>query len=94
MNYPNTNTFTMIASVFLLASWLGCMVITSFGMTLGRRTWIIIGCFVQVVGTIICATSFSAGQLIAGRVFIVCHSSIVWIKENLIYYSRELEMDS
>lgn len=61
----------MITSIFLLASWLGCMIISIFGMKLGRRQWIIYGCLVQVVGTIISATSFSSGQMIAGRTLIV-----------------------
>lgn len=61
----------MITSIFLLASWLGCMIISVFGMKLGRRQWIIYGCLVQVVGTIISATAHSSGQLIAGRTLIV-----------------------
>jgi len=61
----------MIASTFLLASWLGCIIIAAFGMMMGRRSWIIVGNIVQIIGTIISATSFSYGQLIAGRVFIV-----------------------
>jgi MFS family permease len=70
----------MITSVFLLASWLGCMIIAAFGMLLGRRTWILIGCGVQVVGTIISASSYSSGQLIAGRVLIVsyCILPVSW----------------
>lgn len=68
---PDTNTISMITSIFLLASWLGCMIISIFGMKLGRRQWIIYGCLVQVVGTIISATSYSSGQMIAGRTLIV-----------------------
>lgn len=61
----------MITSVFLLASWLGCVIISISGLKLGRRMWIIIGSAIQVVGTIISASSFSSGQLIAGRVLLV-----------------------
>ena len=61
----------MIASTFLLASWFGCIIVATLGMLLGRRTWIIIGNLIQILGTIISASSFSYGQLIAGRVFIV-----------------------
>ena len=61
----------MIASTFLLASWFGCIIVAAFGMLLGRRTWIIIGNGIQILGTIISASSYSYGQLIAGRVFIV-----------------------
>ncbi|KAK8211042.1 hypothetical protein IWZ01DRAFT_504885 [Phyllosticta capitalensis] len=61
----------MITSAFLLASWLGCIIITVFGMKMGRKNWIIAGEVVQMIGTIISATSYSYGQLIAGRVLIV-----------------------
>ncbi|MCJ1473092.1 hypothetical protein MMC13_001742 [Lambiella insularis] len=70
MGTPGTTIISMIASTFLLASWLGCIIIAVFGMMMGRRTWIIIGNVVQIFGTIISASSFSYGQLIAGRVFI------------------------
>lgn len=61
----------MVTSVFLLASWLGCIIISVFGMQMGRKSWIIAGEVVQIIGTIISATSYSYGQLIAGRVLIV-----------------------
>lgn len=60
----------MITSVFLLASWLGCVIVSLFGMRLGRKTWIMAGEGVQILGTIISATSYGYGQLIAGRVLI------------------------
>lgn len=64
----------MVTSVFLLASWLGCVIISVFGMKMGRRSWVIAGEIVQIIGTVISATSYSYGQLIAGRVLIVCLS--------------------
>ncbi|MCJ1414246.1 hypothetical protein MMC32_000572 [Xylographa parallela] len=70
MGFPDTTIISMIASTFLLASWFGCIIVATFGMLLGRRTWIIIGNLIQILGTIISASSFSYGQLIAGRVFI------------------------
>ncbi|EOD47809.1 putative hexose carrier protein [Neofusicoccum parvum] len=70
IGYPNTTIISMVTSVFLLASWLGCVIISTFGMRMGRRSWIIAGEVVQIIGTIISATSYSYGQLIAGRVLI------------------------
>ncbi|KAI9757652.1 MAG: hypothetical protein M4579_003377 [Chaenotheca gracillima] len=70
MGFPNTTIISMITSTFLLASWLGCIIMASFGMRLGRRQWILIGNGIQIVGTIISASSFSYGQMIAGRVFV------------------------
>lgn len=52
-----------------LASWLGC-IIASFSMFIGRRAWIILGCGTQIIETIISASSYSYGQMIAGRVLI------------------------
>lgn len=43
-------------------------------MNMGRKNWIIAGEVVQMIGTIISATSYSYGQLIAGRVLIVSHA--------------------
>lgn len=42
-----------------------------FGMTQGRRTWILLGNVLEIIGTIISVTSYGPGQLIAGRVLIV-----------------------
>lgn len=53
----------IVTSIFLLASWLGCMIMTFFGMSMGRRTWILVGNVIQTIGTILAATSFSYGQL-------------------------------
>jgi hypothetical protein len=68
---PNTHTVSMIASVFLLASWLGCMIMASAGMILGRRQNIIIGNLISVVGTIVSASSYGSGQMIASRLIVV-----------------------
>jgi MFS family permease len=53
----------MITSTFLLASWFGCMIITFFGIKFGRKTWILVGNTVEIIGTIISASSYSYGQL-------------------------------
>lgn len=61
----------MITSVFVLASVLGALVAANFGMNYGRRTWILLGNFVEMIGTLISVTSYGSGQLIAGRVIVV-----------------------
>jgi len=38
---------------------------------MGRRFWILLGAFTQIVGTVVCTTSYSTGQMIAGRLIIV-----------------------
>ena len=62
----------MIVAAFLLASWLGCVIAASpWSDKMGRRFWILLGAAIQVVGTVICVSSYSSGQLIGGRVIIV-----------------------
>jgi MFS family permease len=62
----------MIVAVFLLASWLGCVIAASpWSDRLGRRIWMMLGAAIQIVGTAICASAYSSGQLIGGRIIIV-----------------------
>jgi MFS family permease len=69
----------MIVAAFLLASWLGCVIAASpWSDKMGRRFWILLGAFIQILGTIVCVASYSPGQLIGGRVIIVS-SSIVQV---------------
>ncbi|KAI9698035.1 MAG: hypothetical protein M1836_004388 [Candelina mexicana] len=70
MGMPNTTTISMITSVFLLASWLGCIIMSLIGMIQGRRMWILIGNLVSVVGSVVSACSYSPGQLIVGRIIV------------------------
>ncbi|KAF2087656.1 MFS general substrate transporter [Saccharata proteae CBS 121410] len=67
---PTTTVTSMITSIFLVASWFGCIIISLFGMRMGRRSWILLEEVIQIICTIICATSYSYGQLIAGRLFV------------------------
>ena len=62
----------MISSAFVLGAWLGSfLLIFMFGLSLGRRTWLLIGNIIGIMGTLIVVTSFSTGQMIAGRVLLV-----------------------
>lgn len=62
----------MISSAFILGAWLGSsLLIFLFGNSLGRRTWLLIGNAVGIIGTLIVVTSFSIGQMIAGRILLV-----------------------
>jgi len=47
------------------------MIMATFGMRLGRRQNIIIRKVISVIGTIISATSYGPGQIIASRVVII-----------------------
>ena len=62
----------MISSAFVLGAWLGSvLLIFVFGLSLGRRTWLLVGNVIGLMGTLIVVTSFSTGQMIAGRVLLV-----------------------
>lgn len=39
------------------------MIVTVFGFKLGRKNWILLGNVVEIVGTVISASSYSYGQL-------------------------------
>lgn len=68
---------SMMVAAFLLASWLGCVIVAlPWSDRIGRRIWIMSGAAIQIVGTIVVASSYSYGQLIAGRIIIVCFSSL------------------
>merc|ERR1712032_1213869 len=71
MKAPDATTTAMIVASFLLASWLGCVTAASpWSDCVGRRVWVMAGAAIQIIGTIISASSYSVGQLIAGRVLI------------------------
>ncbi|KAL1964875.1 hypothetical protein VTN77DRAFT_6228 [Rasamsonia byssochlamydoides] len=71
MKFPNTTILATIVASFLLASWLGCCIVSSpWSDRVGRRQWIMAGALVQIIGTIISVSSYSYEQLIAGRVVI------------------------
>lgn len=72
MKFPNTTMQSVTTSVFLLGSWLGCILMSIFGMRQGRKTWLLVGNAISIVGTVISASSYSYGQMIAGRTILVC----------------------
>ncbi|PGH07084.1 hypothetical protein AJ79_06362 [Helicocarpus griseus UAMH5409] len=78
MQHPDTTTLSMIVAAFLLASWLGCCIVASpWSDRVGRRVWVLLGAFIQIVGTVISTASYSSGQMIAGRVIIGIGNGIV-----------------
>ena len=67
----------MITSVFILGSWLGALVAATLGMVYGRRTCILLGNLLEIIGSLISVTSYGPGQLIVGRVIVVSSKSDV-----------------
>jgi predicted MFS family arabinose efflux permease len=64
----------MIASSYTLAAAVCSLMVTMIGMPLGRRNCILLGNACVIVGGSLQASSWSVGQMIAGR--IVCVSSL------------------
>lgn len=93
MHRPSVTTISMISSAFILGAWLGSsLLIFSFGNSLGRRTWLLIGNAVGIIGTIIVVTSFSIGQMIAGRILLGLGAG--FIKVSAAIYVSEMAIET
>lgn len=64
-------TIALISSSYSLAAFVTTLVIAPFTFRLGRRGTILLGNAAAIVGSVIQASSYSMGQLIAGRIFTV-----------------------
>jgi MFS family permease len=66
--YPSSTMTGTIVAVYNLGCFLGCIVSSQFGRTLGRRMSIIVSQWICILGTILQCTAFSIPHLIVGRV--------------------------
>jgi MFS family permease len=64
---PSSSFLGTIVALYNIGCLVGCMVAAVWGNVFGRRKTIFWGCSIMVVGAIIQASTFGAGQLIAGR---------------------------
>ena len=62
------STISTVTSIYDIGCAAGCLVAAVVGGYLGRKRMIFVGCVVMCVGAAIQCSSFSVGQLIAGRV--------------------------
>jgi MFS family permease len=80
-NPTNTWTIPMITASYDLSACITAIGIAFFTFNLGRRGTIIMGNIAAIIGSVIQASSYSVGQLIAGRLLtgfaIGCISSAV-----------------
>lgn len=67
----------IIASIYNLAAFASSMFTAFVGMKIGRRLTIVLGNVCIIIGAIIQASTFSAGQIIVGR--IICGFGIGFI---------------
>jgi MFS family permease len=89
LQYPTgTYVIPMIASSYTLAATICCLIVSIIGMPLGRRNIILLGNAFVVVGAVIQASSWSVGQIIAGR--ILCGFGIGFISCTVPTYMAEM----
>ena len=69
-------TIALISSSYSLAACVTTVVVAPFTFRLGRRGTILLGNGAAIVGSVVQATSYSMGQLIAGRIITVSESSL------------------
>lgn len=67
-NPTDSWTIPIIASIFNLAAAVMSLAVTFFGMRLGRKNTILLGNILLCIGSILQATTFSVGQILAGRI--------------------------
>ena len=60
-----------IAAINDIGAFIGAVIAAVFGMKLGRRWTIVIGCILVTIGAAIQASAVSRGQMLAGRIIAV-----------------------
>lgn len=65
---PSSSYLGTIVALFNIGCLGGCVIAAFFGNRLGRKRTIILGCAVMIIGGVIQASTYGAGQLIAGRI--------------------------
>ena len=58
----------VIASIYNLAAGIMSLCVSSFGMKLGRKGTILLGCLFICIGALLQASSYSVAQIIVGRI--------------------------
>lgn len=65
---PSSQYLGTIVALFNIGCLGGCLVSAIFGNQLGRKRVITLGCVIMTIGGAIQASTYGAGQLIAGRI--------------------------
>jgi MFS family permease len=58
----------VIASIYNLAAGVMSLCVTFYGMQIGRKGTILLGCLLICIGALLQASTYSVGQIIAGRI--------------------------
>lgn len=73
----------MIASSYTLAAAVCSLVISVYGLSLGRRGAILMGDAFVIVGGSLQASAWSVPQMIVGRILCVCDAKQIHVASNL-----------
>lgn len=71
MGHPNPTLLGLITAIYDIGALVGTILAAIFGMKLGRRWAIVIGCLCVVLGGALQASANGAGMMIAGRIIAV-----------------------
>lgn len=58
----------VIAAIYNLAAGVMSLCVSFFGMQIGRKGTILLGCLLICIGALLQASTFSVAQIIAGRI--------------------------
>ena len=67
-NPTGPQTIPIIASIYNLAAGVMSLCVSLFGMKIGRKGTILLGCLLICIGALLQASTYSVGQMIAGRI--------------------------
>lgn len=65
---PTSSYLGTIVALFNVGCLGGCVIAAFFGNRLGRKRAITLGCVVMIIGGVVQASTYGAGQFIAGRI--------------------------
>ena len=67
-NPKGSEIIPVIASIYNLAAGVMSLFVSFFGMKIGRKGTILLGCLLICIGALLQASSYSVGQIIVGRI--------------------------
>lgn len=95
MGHPSSFTQGLLASLYTLGAFIGSIFSITFTEKLGRKTPILIGTCLVIIGATIQTASYSQAQFIVGRIVAGCGTGLntsiipVWQAETLPAKKRE-----
>ena len=82
----------IIASIYNLAAGVMSLCVSFFGMKIGRKGTILLGCLLICIGALLQAATYSVGQIIVGR--IVAGAGIGCIASAVPTYMAEMSLEA